>query len=298
MSLRSMLFVPGDSERKMGKIAESDADAIILDLEDAVSKDRTAIARDMVREFMAATPDRAKRQLWVRINPLAMDLALPDLAGIMAGAPDGIVLPKPDDAGDAVTLDHYLSALETREGLELGATRILAVATETAHTLFTLHSYVGATARLYGMTWGAEDLSAAFGAFTNQAPDGSGYDDIFKLARSLCLAACKAAEVEPVGSVYPDFRDLDGLAAEARHDRQSGFTGKVAIHPAQVPIINQAFTPSAEEIEHARRVIQIFADNPGAGTLAMDGKMLDMPHLKQARTILEMARMAEERAAG
>ena len=298
MNLRSMLFVPGDSDRKMSKIADSDADAIILDLEDSVSKDRTHIARDMVREFMSATPDRSRRQLWVRINPLDTDLALPDLAGIMAGAPDGILLPKPDDAGDAVTLAHYLSALEAREGLELGQTKILAVATETAHTLFTLHSYVGATDRLYGMTWGAEDLSAALGAFTNQAPDGSGYDDIFKLARSLCLAACKAAEVEPIGSVYPDFRDSDGLAAEARHDRQSGFTGKIAIHPAQVPIINDAFTPSADEVAHARRVIQIFDDNPGAGTLAMDGKMLDMPHLKQARTILEMARMAAERAAG
>ena len=295
MSLRSLLFVPGDSERKMSKIQESEADAIILDLEDSVAKDRLGIAREMVRDFMAATPERSKRQLWVRINPLATDLALADLAAIMAGGPDGIVLPKPDSASDAVTLDHYLSALEAREGLELGATKILAVATETAHTLFTLHSYCGATKRLYGMTWGAEDLSAALGAFTNQAPDGSGYDDVFKLARSLCLAASKAAGVEPVGSVYPDFRDGEGLAGEARHDRQSGFTGKIAIHPAQVAIINQAFTPSAEEVAHAEAVIRIFADNPGAGTLALDGKMLDMPHLKQARGIVDMARLAAAR---
>jgi citrate lyase subunit beta/citryl-CoA lyase len=294
MSLRSFLFVPGDSERKLAKVADSDADALILDLEDSVAADRTAIARDMVREYLQAHEDRSRRQLWVRINPLETEKALPDLVAIMPGAPDGILLPKADSAVDAVTLDNYLTALEAREGLEAGRTGIFGVATETAHTLFTLHSYVGATGRLYGLTWGAEDLSAALGAFTNQAPDG-GYDHVYLLARALCLAASKAAGVEPVGSVYTDFRDSEGLAAEARHDRQSGFTGKIAIHPAQVPVINEAFTPSEAEVAQARRVVRLFADNPGAGTIGLDGKMLDKPHLTQAEQVLAMAARAAAR---
>ncbi len=291
MSLRSFLFVPGDSERKMAKVEDSDADALILDLEDSVAANRTEIARGMVREYLAAHPDRSKRQLWVRINPLETDKALPDLAAIVPGGPDGIVMPKADSASDAVTLANYLTALEVREGLDQGAIQILGVATETAHTLFTLHSYVGATARLYGLTWGAEDLSAALGAFTNKGPDGT-YDDVYRLARSLCLAASRAAKVEPIGSVYPDFRDVEGLAAEARYDRQSGFTGKVAIHPAQVPVINDAFTPSADEIAHAEKIVALFAENPEAGTIGFEGKMLDKPHLTQAEQILDMAARA------
>ena len=291
MSLRSFLFVPGDSERKMAKVEDSDADALILDLEDSVAANRTEIARGMVREYLAAHPDRSKRQLWVRINPLETDKALPDLAAIVPGGPNGIVMPKADSASDAVTLANYLTALEVREGLDQGAIQILGVATETAHTLFTLHSYVGATARLYGLTWGAEDLSAALGAFTNKGPDGT-YDDVYRLARSLCLAASRAAKVEPIGSVYPDFRDVEGLAAEARYDRQSGFTGKVAIHPAQVPVINDAFTPSADEIAHAEKIVALFAESPEAGTIGFEGKMLDKPHLTQAEQILDMAARA------
>ena len=291
MSLRSFLFVPGDSERKMAKVEDSDADALILDLEDSVAANRTEIARGMVREYLAAHPDRSKRRLWVRINPLETDKALPDLAAIVPGGPDGIVMPKADSASDAVTLANYLTALEVREGLDQGTIQILGVATETAHTLFTLHSYVGATARLYGLTWGAEDLSAALGAFTNKGPDGT-YDDVYRLARSLCLAASRAAKVEPIGSVYPDFRDVEGLAAEARYDRQSGFTGKVAIHPAQVPVINDAFTPSADEIAHAEKIVALFAENPEAGTIGFEGKMLDKPHLTQAEQILDMAARA------
>jgi citrate lyase subunit beta/citryl-CoA lyase len=288
MALRSLLFVPGDSERKLAKVEDSEADALILDLEDSVALSRAGIARGMIREYLAAHPDRGRRQLWVRVSPLETQKALEDLTAVLPGAPDGIVMPKADSAADAVKLDHFLEALEAREGLPRGSTRILAVATETAHTLFTLHSYVGATARLYGLTWGAEDLSAALGAFTNKTPDG-GYDDVYRLARSLCLAASKAAGVEPVGSVYPDFRDLQGLAAEARYDRQGGFTGKIAIHPDQVPVINDAFTPSADEVAHARRVVDLFARNPDAGTLGLDGKMLDKPHLTQAEQILALA---------
>ena len=185
----------------------------------------------MVRERLAASRDDRAQQLWVRINPLDTELALPDLAAVMAGAPDGVVLPKTFSAAEAVRLDHYLSALEVREGAAPGATQILVVATETARSLFTMDSFIGASPRIYGMTWGAEDLSAALGASTNRAPDGA-YEDVYRLARTLCLAACKAAGTEPVDSVYPDFRDLEGLRAEALQGRRAGFTGKVAIHPA------------------------------------------------------------------
>lgn len=291
MSLRCFLFVPGDSERKLAKVENSEADALILDLEDSVALSRATIAREMIREYLSGHPDRERHQLWVRISPLETEKALVDLAAVVPGAPDGIVLPKADSAADAVALAHHLSALEVREGLERGRIRILAVATETAPTLFTLHSYVGATARLFGLTWGAEDLSAALGAFTNRGPDGR-YDDVYRMARALCLAASRAAGVEPVGSVYPDFRDLEGLAAEAHYDRQSGFTGKIAIHPDQVPVINQAFTPTAEEVAYAERVVALFRENPDAGTLGLDGKMLDKPHLTQAEQILASAARA------
>ena len=286
--LRSFLFVPGDSERKLAKARGNDADALILDLEDSVSSDRTAIAREMVTAYLAAELDRSRQQLWVRINPLDTDKAMPDLAAVMTGAPDGIVLPKTYSGADAVALGQALSALEARDGLAIGSTRILAVATETARSLFTLDSFIGLTERLYGMTWGAEDLAAALGASSNRAADGS-YDGPYQLARTLCLAAARAAEVMPVDTVYTDFRDLDGLAREARQARQSGFFGKIAIHPGQSAIINDAFTPSADEIAHARRVVAVFEENPGAGTVAIDGMMIDMPHLKQARAVLALS---------
>ena len=294
MIMRSWLFVPGDSERKLAKVEHTPADLVIIDLEDSVADDRTAIAREMTREYLQAHSERSQPQLWVRVNPMDTDKALADLAAIMPGAPDGIVLPKTDSAADAIRLDHYLSALEVREGIERGRTKILPVATETAQALFTLHSFVGATPRLYGMTWGAEDLSAALGASSNKGPDGT-YDDVYRLARSLCLAACKAAQVEAVGSVYTAYRDLDGLRAEALYDRQAGFSGKIAIHPDQVPVINEAFTPSEAEFAHAQRVVDLFAENPGAGTIGLEGKMLDKPHLKQAEYILAMAAMAKQR---
>ena len=288
MTQRSFLFVPGDSERKLTKARGNEADALILDLEDSVSPDRTAIARDMIAAYLAAETDRSRQQLWVRINPLDSDKAMPDLAAVMTGAPDGIVLPKTYSAAEAVALGHALSALEARDGLEIGSTKILAVATETARSLFTLDSFIGATERLYGLTWGAEDLAAALGASSNRAADG-GYDGPYQLARTLCLAAARAAEVMPVDTVYTDFRDLDGLAVEARQARQSGFFGKIAIHPDQSAVINEAFTPTAEEIAHAKRIVAVFEENPGAGTVGLDGMMIDMPHLKQARAVLALA---------
>jgi len=289
--LRCFLFVPGDSARKFEKARGIAADALILDLEDSVAQANLPTARKMVRERLEACRNDRAQQLWVRINPLDTALALPDLAAVMAGAPDGIVLPKTFCAAEAARLDHYLAALETREGIAPGTTRILVVATETARALFTMDSFIGASPRIYGMTWGAEDLSAALGASTNRAPNGD-YEDVYRLARALCLAACKAAGTEPVDSVYPDFRDIDGLRREALQGRKTGFTGKVAIHPAQVEPINSAYAPAEEEIAHARRVVAAMENAGGAGTVGLDGKMLDMPHLKAARHILALAERA------
>ena len=286
MILRSMLFVPGDSERKLVKGAGSGADSLVLDLEDSVPFDRLPVARTMVREYLASHRDRSKQELWVRCNPLSTDKALPDIAAIAGGAPDGILLPKTTSATDVVTLDHYLSALEAREGVALGSIRIMAVATETPIALFTLGTFAGCSPRLEGMTWGAEDLSSALGAATNRDAEGN-LEFTYRLARSLCLAAAVAANVQPIDTVYTDFRDSEGLRKESRAALRAGFTGKIAIHPDQVPVINDAFTPTAEDIAYAKRVIEAFAS--GAGTVGLDGKMLDMPHLKQAQKVLAAA---------
>ena len=286
MILRSMLFVPGDSERKLVKGAGSGADSLVLDLEDSVPFDRLPTARTMVREYLASHRDRSKQELWVRCNPLSTDKALPDIAAIAGGAPDGILLPKTTSASDVVTLDHYLSALEAREGVAPGSIRIMAVATETPIALFTLGTFAGCSPRLEGMTWGAEDLSSALGAATNRDAEGN-LEFTYRLARSLCLAAAVAANVQPIDTVYTDFRDSEGLRKESRAALRAGFTGKIAIHPDQVPVINEAFTPTAEDIAYAKRVIEAFA--AGAGTVGLDGKMLDMPHLKQAQKVLAAA---------
>jgi citrate lyase subunit beta/citryl-CoA lyase len=280
-----MLFVPGDSERKLAKSDGTGADALILDLEDAVAPERRPQARGLVREYLAERRNTRQPALWVRINSLDSSDALADLVAVMPGAPDGIVVPKTCSGADVVRLDHYLSALETREGIALGSTRILPVATETARALFHLNSYLGASARLHGLTWGAEDLPAALGATTNRGPDGE-LAFVYQLARALCLAAAVAADVQPIDTVYPDFRDLTGLEQNATRARMDGFSGKLAIHPDQVPIIRRAFTPTPAELAHARAVVAAFAANPDAGTVALDGKMLDRPHLTQARKLL------------
>ncbi len=285
--LRSMLFVPGDSARKLVKGAGSGADALVLDLEDSVPASRLSIARTMVRDYLTANRDRSAQQLWVRVNPLSTDKALPDLSAIVGGAPDGILLPKTTSANDATMLDHFLSALEAREGVDAGYVRIVAVATETPAAMFTLGTFAGCSPRLAGLTWGAEDLSSAVGASTNRNEKGE-LDFTYQLARSLCLLAAVAADVEPIDTVYVDFRDSKGLMENSRAALRAGFTGKIAIHPDQVPIINEAFMPTAEDVAYAHRVIEAFAS--GAGTVGLDGKMLDMPHLKQAERVLAMSR--------
>ena len=290
MIIRSWLFVPGDSERKLQKGRENEADALILDLEDAVSNDRQAVGREMVRDFLSVHRDRSSQQLWVRINPLDTELSLGDLAAIIPGAPDGIVVPKVHSAADINVLGNYLSALEAITEQGVGSTKIICVATETASSLLKFHTYLeNVTDRLVGMTWGGEDLAAALGASDNKNPVTGQYDDPYLMAKSLCLVTARAIDVQPIGVVFINFRDLQGLEEECLRDRRAGFTGKIAIHPAQTEIINRAFTPTDAEISYAKKVVEVFEQNPNLGTVGLDGKMLDMPHLKQARNLLLMS---------
>ncbi|GGL17207.1 HpcH/HpaI aldolase/citrate lyase family protein [Nocardia jinanensis] len=290
--IRSFLFVPGDSEKKLAKVADSAADAIILDLEDAVSEARKPAARQMVSEFIADR-DRTARtpQLWVRMNPLGGEHALADLATVVSAGPAGIVIPKIDGPADVLRVHNYLEVLETAHGLDAGSIRLLPVATETPVAPFRLGEFAAAQlGRLYGLTWGAEDLSAALGASGNTGPGGE-WTTTYQLVRSLTLMAARAAQVEAVETLYVDIRDGAGLAESSRRARAEGFSGRIAIHPAQVDIINAAFTPSADEVEFAKRVVDVFAE--GAGAVALDGKMLDLPHLKQAERVLALAGMLE-----
>ncbi len=288
--LRSLLFIPGDSEKKLGKADASGADALILDIEDSVAPERKPTARQLIAEHLRTRPrgERAS-ELWVRINPLDSGLALDDLVAVVPAAPDGIMLPKPDSAADVVRLSLYLDALEAQAGLEPGAIGVIPVATETAAAPFRLDTYAQVRpARLRALTWGAEDLSAAVGASTNMDPPG-GWGLTYRLARSLTLLAAHAAQVAAIETLYVDFRDEEGLRASCRAARAEGFSGRLAIHPAQVGPINESFTPSEPELEHARRVVAAFEAAPGAGVVAIDGKMVDIPHLKQARTVLGAA---------
>ena len=275
MRLRSLLFVPGDRPERMAKAAALDVDALILDLEDAVTPTAKAAARAAVAAFLA---ESRRVALFVRINPLDSGLSADDLAAVLPGRPDGIVLPKAEGAASLTALDAMLD----------GDIRILPIATETPAAVFALGSYGGVTQRLCGLTWGAEDLPAAIGAATSREADGS-YTAPYQLARSLTLFGAHAAGVPAIETVYPDFRDLDGLAAYAARGRRDGFTGMMAIHPAQLPVINTAFTPSADEIARARAIVDLFAANPGAGALQLDGRMVDAPHLKAARAVLALA---------
>jgi citrate lyase subunit beta/citryl-CoA lyase len=291
MTPRSWLFVPADAPAKIAKAQGAGADALILDLEDSVALARKGEARAIAAATLAAP--RSGPALWVRINPLGSGLALADLAAVMRAGPAGIVLPKAESGADVATLAHYLDALEATAGLPPGQTSILPIATETPTSVFNLGTYAQAGARLAGLTWGAEDLPAAIGATASRNPDG-GLNDLCRLARSLCLAGAASANVPAIETVYPDFRDEAGLRAYAASGRREGFCAMLAIHPAQVPVINEVMTPSPAELAHAARVVEIFAANPGAGVVALDGKMLDLPHLKQARKILALARKEDD----
>jgi citrate lyase subunit beta/citryl-CoA lyase len=286
--LKSLLFVPGDSEKKLAKGQATAASALILDLEDSVSIARIDIARGMVREYLAQRTDRARQQLWVRINPLDTPLALRDLVGVVPGAPDGILLPKITSAQEVILLDHYLTALEAREGVTPGSIRIIPVATETPRAMFNADTYSGASPRLAGLTWGAEDLSTAVGASTNRVDSGE-YEFTYQLARALCLLGAHAAGVQAIDTITPDFRDHARLEREVRASRRAGFSGKICIHPDQVPGVNAGYAPDEQELRHARAVVAAFARASGAGAVQLDGKMLDKPHLTQAQRIIALA---------
>ncbi len=282
---RSFLFVPADSERKLEKAAASGADAVIVDLEDSVAPRERPRARGLARAFLEGEHAPA---LWVRINPLDTDDALADLAELMPVAPAGIVLPKPRGPADALRLAEMLDALEQENNLPLGETRILPIATERPAALLSLDGYAQPMPRLAGLTWGAEDLSAALGATAIRDEQGR-WLPTFELARSLCLVAAAAAEVPAIDTVFTDFRDAAGLEAYANRARRDGFCGMLAIHPSQVEGINRAFVPGADEIERAQRIVALFDANPDAGALGMDGEMIDRPHWLQARRVLELA---------
>ena len=285
--LRSMLFVPDDSEKKMAKGGGIGADALILDLEDSVAASRRPLAREMVHDYLR-NAGRAGGELWVRINPLDTADALRDVAAVAKARPDGIALPKCNGPQDVVQLSHYLDALEIEHGIPQGSIAICAIATETAAAPFSLGQYKGAP-RLRVLTWGAEDLAAALGASSNKDATGN-YTAPYVLARSLCLFGAYAAGVQGLDTVQPDFRNAAKLREECNDARRDGFLGKIAIHPDQVAVINECFTPSEAEIAHAQAVIDAFAANPGAGTLSLEGKMIDMPHLKQAERLMSIVR--------
>jgi citrate lyase subunit beta/citryl-CoA lyase len=284
---RSFLFVPADSERKLHKAVDAGADALIIDLEDSVTADARPAARELAREFIAG-----KENVWLRINSIDSDDAILDLRAVMPSAPVGIVLPKPSSVQDALDLARILHDLEREYGVETGTTQIMPICTERPAALFTLHEYAGSTPRLAALSWGAEDLSAAVGASKSRDQDGNWLPP-YELARSLCLFAAAAAGVAAVDTVYTDFRDNDGLANYAACARRDGFTGMLAIHPAQIEIINAAFVPSDDEVERAAKIVALFDENPGAGALSIDGQMVDRPHLDQAQRILKIAKQLQ-----
>jgi citrate lyase subunit beta / citryl-CoA lyase len=296
-ALRSWLFVPGDSERKQAKALGTGADALILDLEDSVEPAQLPAARERVRELLRAHAEGSGPQLWVRINPPDGAAWRADLAAIFGGraGPDGIVLPKVSSAAEIVEVAQHLTTLETERGMRAGATGLLVIATETPRGLLSLPQYPavlgaaqGASVRLAGLTWGAEDLGAALGASGRHDASGA-LTFTFALARTTCLLAASALGVQAIDGVQVDFRDAAGLERSLAEARRDGFSGKLAIHPDQVAPINAAFTPTEAERAHARRVVAAFDAAGGAGVASLDGQMIDRPHLLQARRVLAAA---------
>lgn len=287
MRLRSLLFVPGDSDKKFARASTSGADVLILDLEDAVAPSMKADARVRVAGWL----DRAgeiEPALFVRVNPLGTGLTDDDLAAVVRPGLAGILVPKANGAQDVATIAAVIDRLEAAAGMPAGTVGIMVVATETPQAMFALGSYTPPHPRLVGLTWGAEDLAAAIGATANKEADGQ-WTEPYRFARSLCLFAAASAQVAPVDTLYADFRDAEGLEADCRRARRDGFTGRIAIHPDQVDTINRCFSPSEAEIADARRIVAAFAANPELGTIGIDGKMYDIPHLKAAQKTLAAA---------
>ena len=288
--MRSFLFIPGDSPKKLDKGMGSGADALLLDLEDSISPQRKTEARATTAAFLKqARTAKNRPRLYVRINGLATGLTDDDLDAVVAVHPDGIMFPKAEGGAAVMHCDAKIAAREAIHGLPDGALDIIAIATETAAALFLAGTYAGSSKRLKGLTWGAEDLSVELGAEANRDRDGN-FLDPYRLARSLCLAGAAAAQVQAIDTVYVDFRNEAGLRRECEEARRDGFTGKMAIHPAQVAAINEVFTPTAESIKRAEAVIAAFAADPGAGTVGIGGMMYDRPHLERARQLLARAK--------
>jgi citrate lyase subunit beta/citryl-CoA lyase len=290
--LRSLLFVPGDSPKKLDKGMASGADALIVDLEDSISPANKEEARKTALTFLkSARAAKNRPRLLVRVNAIDTGLVDGDLDAVMAAAPDAIMLPKAEGGASVIHLDAKLAVREAENGLQENATGIIALATETAAAMFLVGTFRNASTRLKGLTWGAEDLSADLGAQANRDKDGH-FLDPYRLARSLCLAGAASASVQPIDTVYVDFRNDAGLRRETEEARRDGFTAKMAIHPAQVAVINEVFTPTAEAIAHARRMVEAFAAAPGGGVVGIDGVMYDRPHLLRAQTLLARAKDA------
>ncbi|HEY7242663.1 MAG TPA: CoA ester lyase [Xanthobacteraceae bacterium] len=290
--MRSFLFVPADGGKKLDKAMASGADAVIIDLEDSIAPDRKAAARRSAAAFLAEAAKSANRpQLLVRVNAIATGLIDEDLDAIAGAKPDAIMLPKAEGGASIIHLDAKLTACEAIAGLPDRSIRILAIATETAAALFLAGTYAGASNRLVGLTWGAEDLSAELGAETNRDADGC-FLDPYRMARALCLAGASAAQVPAFDTVTPEFRNTDLLRREAEEARRDGFQGKIAIHPVQVPIINEVFTPTVAAVGRARAIVAAFEANPEKGAVAIEGVMYDRPHLARASRLLAQAKSA------
>jgi citrate lyase subunit beta/citryl-CoA lyase len=284
--MRSMLFVPGDRPERFAKAAASGADAVILDLEDAVVPERRPYARTEIAQWLASAERLVP--VWVRINAVATEDALPDLAAVMEGRPDGIVLPKARDGADVHRVDHWLEILETSTGQARGSIGLLPLITESAGALLKAASFTGLPPRVVGLTWGAEDLAADLGALGNKAADGD-FELTYAMARSFCLLAAAAAGVSAFDTVDTEIKDAGAIERRARNSRRQGFVGKLAIHPGQIAPIHAAFSPTAEEVHWAERVLAAFAATPGVGAVAFEGGMLDKPHIRQAERILAAA---------
>jgi citrate lyase subunit beta/citryl-CoA lyase len=291
--MRSFLFVPADSPKKLDKAMASGADAVIVDLEDSIAYYGKARARESAAAFLkAAVPAKARPYLLVRVNGLQTGLTDADLDAVAAAKPDAIMLPKAEGGASVIHADAKLAVREAINDLPDGHIKIMPIATETAAALFVAGTFAGASARLLNLTWGAEDLSAELGAHANRDPQGHWLDP-YRLARALCLAGAASAQVPAIDTVFVDFRDSDGFRGECEEASRDGFLGKMAIHPAQVPIINEVFTPSAKAVEHARAVVEAFAAKPGAGVVGIGGLMYDRPHLARAEQLLGRAAAAK-----
>jgi citrate lyase subunit beta / citryl-CoA lyase len=282
-----MLFVPGDSDRKFAKACGIGADALILDLEDSVASSMKDEARAKVSALL---DDQSSREwlFFVRVNPFDTGLTFDDMAAVVKPGLDGLLIPKADGASDVAKIGDELDRLEAAAGIAIGTVKIAVVATETAQAMFNLGSYTPPHPRLVALTWGAEDLAAAVGATANKDEAGE-WTSPYQMARTLCLFAASSAGVLPLDTLYTDFRDADGLEADCRRARRDGFVGRIAIHPDQIGIINRCFSPSPEQIAEAQMIVDVFAANPNAGTLGIDGKMYDIPHLKAAQKTLASA---------